>query len=90
MLLSVFIENAFKHGVLNEIDTPITIFICVKHETIFFNISNKKAIKKNIETTGIGLVNTKQILNLFYKDKHTLTINETETMYFVELTLKTI
>lgn len=89
MLLSVFIENAFKHGVLNEINKPITIFISVKNDTILFSVTNEKAIENNIETTGIGLINARQILNLLYKNEHVLTIKETETTYVVELTLKT-
>jgi two-component system LytT family sensor kinase len=87
-VLSVFVENAFKHGVFSEQKAPIEILISVKEETLKFHIKNKKSNSSTYLSTGIGLQNIKQVLNLFYKDLHSLIITNTELNYISELTLK--
>jgi LytS/YehU family sensor histidine kinase len=64
-ILVVFIENSFKHGVLNDSKNPIYIFINVLPAEIRFHIKNKKSNQIYMES-GIGLQNIKQILQLFY------------------------
>jgi two-component system LytT family sensor kinase len=87
-VLSVFVENAFKHGVFNEQKSPIEILISVNEETLKFHVKNKKSNSSTYLSTGIGLQNIKQVLNLFYKDLHSLIITNTELNYISELTLK--
>ncbi len=88
MILSVFIENSFKHGVINNSKKPILITMEKLNDIFLFDIINTKTNQKIIFKTGVGIENTKEILNLFYPQSYTLVINETETTYSVKLHLK--
>lgn len=88
MLLAIFVENSFKHGILNDSENPIKIFLSVKGNDALFNIKNECTNNKKTISTGIGLQNAKKILELFYKNKHFLSIKKTNTTYYCELNLK--
>lgn len=88
MILAVFVENSFKHGAFNDPDHPVQILLSVKLDTLFFRAGNNKTKQTAIATTGIGLANVQQLLSIFYSGKHTLKIDETNTTYSTELTLK--
>lgn len=90
MLLAIFVENSFKHGVTNEPLLPIRILLSVNDGDIFFNIKNMKANKRTLISTGFGLQNAKKVLNSFYKDRFKLMIDETDNMYSFEISLKNI
>jgi two-component system LytT family sensor kinase len=87
-ILATFIENAFKHGIFSEEESPIIIFLAIENDTLSFIVKNKKANKKIFVSTGIGLQNVKQVLELFYQSKHDLKIEQTENTYCSKLTLK--
>lgn len=86
-ILIVFIENAFKHGVLHNPKTPITIFIKSLPTNLFFSIQNHKSYQKGLIESGIGLKNIKQILTLFYPNNHLIKIKETDKLFICELNL---
>jgi two-component system LytT family sensor kinase len=88
MLLGVFVENSFKHGVINDPLNPIIVFLSVNNNEIFFKIKNNNAINTKTVSTGIGIQNAERILNLFYRNNHSLTIDKTDTSYSCELNLK--
>ncbi|HSH66966.1 MAG TPA: histidine kinase [Bacteroidia bacterium] len=87
-ILSVFIENAFKHGILNDPNNPMNISIEVNDGILIFRVKNKKSTKNHFLFTGIGLENIKQVLRIFYKEVHNLTINSDDINYVSELKLK--
>lgn len=87
MILSVFVENAIKHGVINNLTHPILVSIKIVNDKLFFSTENLKKNEKIITTVGIGIENTKQILNIFYKDNHSLIINESNSIFHLELIL---
>jgi two-component system LytT family sensor kinase len=87
MILTVFVENAFKHGVINDYNNPIEIKLEVKDYLISFVTHNKKKNQKIIISSGVGIENIKQTLNLFYENKHSLQISETDTDYYSKLEL---
>ncbi len=87
MILTVFVENAFKHGVINDYESPITIKLDVKDNLVSFTTHNKKKNQKIIASSGVGIENIKQTLNLFYENKHSLQISETDTDYYSKLEL---
>ena len=87
-LLITFLENAFKHGDTHCEENPIRIKIETTDDEIIFKVSNKKILQKNkLTSTGIGQLNVKNQLDLFYKDKHELIINE-KNIEFYSTTLK--
>ncbi len=90
MMLAVFVENSFKHGVFSDPEKPICILLIVKNDSLFFSVKNNKTRKTTIASTGIGLANIKQLLSLFYCNKHSLIIEETDSTYSSELILNTI
>ena len=86
-ILSTFVENAFKHGVLNQKEKPIIINLSVEKYSLSFIVKNKKANKKMTVSTGIGLSNVKQVLKIYYPNNHSLIIDEDDTSYCSKLTL---
>jgi two-component system, LytTR family, sensor kinase len=87
LVLIAFVENAFKHGVATEEKNPIVISICIEHDKLRFKIRNKVNNLNKDETGGIGLMNVKRRLNLFYKDHFNLEISNERGYYTSELLL---
>lgn len=92
MLLMPFVENSFKHGLnLQATDGWVAIVLNIEAGKLSFSISNNKGknrLKIPVETVGgIGIENVKKRLVLLYPTRHTLTINETEEVYKVDLGL---
>ena len=90
LLLLTFLENAFKHGVSQEINTAkIDVNIIGDSNFIEFNIQNTKPTNsENKDVTNrdsIGLQNIKKQLNLLYPNKYTLDINDNNNIYSVIL-----
>lgn len=91
MLLLPFVENAFKHGNIEDIDSGfITIELTSKGANVSFKCSNSYSSKKAVDRTGgIGIKNVTRRLELLYPNKHTLEINNTEKEYIVSLKINT-
>lgn len=93
LLLLTFIENAFKHGVVQEIDmAKISILIENKEEQLVFSIKNSVPIsqKKENKTSSIGLKNIKEQLELLYPKAHELLIYQELNSFTADLKLKTL
>jgi two-component system LytT family sensor kinase len=86
-IFSVFAENAFKHGNFSDPKNPVSINIEVKEDKLFFCIQNKIERHKNSFSSGIGLANVKQALEIFY-NSHSLNKEDNKITYKIELTLK--
>jgi two-component system LytT family sensor kinase len=87
LLLIAFIENAFKHGVANDVMTPIKLLINVDECKLHFYIQNKKHTHNRDASGGIGLNNVQRRLNLLYPDKYTLHIRDEDDTYTCELSI---
>ena len=87
LLLITFIENAFKHGELNNAEHPLQIRIHVSDQLLDFEIQNGKAKGNKERAHGIGLQNIRNRLALSYPGKHELTIQDTPQDFFVNLKL---
>lgn len=87
LILVPFVENAFKHGVLNDASNPLSIQLTAADNKIIFAISNKINNNNKDLNGGIGLVNVKKRLELLYPGKHQLETTITETHYNAYLTL---
>lgn len=89
LLLISFIENAFKYGTDFKGHTKVKIEIYVKDDELQFSCINLIGSRKNDKnSSGIGLKNTKERLNLLYNDKHWLSVEEVNNEFVVSLTLK--
>ncbi len=92
LILVPFIENAFKHGLKNEVKKgQITIHILVSKDTLSFMIENSisKLEDNDIDNGGgLGLQNVSRRLELLYGDNKELYINKTDTSFIVKLEIK--
>ena len=89
LLFISYIENAFKYGTDFNGNTEIEIDISVKDNELQFkcvNIIGNRS--KDEESSGIGMQNTKNRLELLYPDKHWLTTIENDNKFMVDLKLK--
>lgn len=86
LLLIVFVENAFKHGVSYNHASFIHIRIGYRDDAVTAVISNSRHEKSRPGTTGIGLENVKRRLALIYQDNYTLSIDDSDpAVYTVKL-----
>jgi two-component system, LytTR family, sensor kinase len=88
LLLIPFIENMFKHGILNQVEKPLQINIDIKNGMLHLSTFNFINTLHKDEASGIGLDNVKKRLVLLYPDKHTLKIETKENMYNTNLQIK--
>lgn len=91
LILLTFIENAFKHGVSQELNTAkINISISLDGADIVFRINNTKpaaAAERKDNVKALGNENVKKQLELLYTNTHDLEIVETNDSYEVVLKL---
>lgn len=93
LILITYIENAFKYGVNPNIENCIVeINIQVTPTFLYLYIFNKKTAvaQNNIHSTGIGLNNTKERLQLLYPNKHSVNVQENEASYKVTLSIELV
>jgi sensor histidine kinase YesM len=89
MLLINFVENAFKHSNLEEEGAWVKMKLHTNENQLNFSVENTfGASGAKDKTTGIGLENVKQRLQLLYPQQHILNINSTSNMHSVYLTIK--
>jgi two-component system, LytTR family, sensor kinase len=89
MLLLTFVENSFKHGRLKNSLLTIKIDLSCTAESILFSIENTSS-KSESSNKGIGLQNIQKRLDMLYKDQYHLKIDDSETVFKVNLELKHI
>ncbi|MDT0606222.1 sensor histidine kinase [Croceitalea rosinachiae] len=90
LLLLTFIENAFKHGVTDEIkQARIDINIRKKGKELFFTVENTKptSSENTIEKESIGLQNVKKQLELLYPKTYDLIIENGKNSFSANLKL---
>lgn len=88
LLFIPFVENAFKHGISYREPSFINIVLRVESGEIAFWCSN--SMRSNDDEslgpdTGIGLENVKKRLGLLFPDQHKLIINQSGSIYSVNL-----
>lgn len=86
LLLMPFIENAFKHGLSEQIENPkLMVQISVKHGLLTCMICNSKNEYVQYSEKGIGIDNVKKRLALVYPGRHELNIVEKPGIFSVHL-----
>ncbi|PCE62630.1 sensor histidine kinase [Sediminicola luteus] len=92
LILSVFIENAFKHSTSSQsgnIKIDIDLGIDPKGMLLFSCVNNyqQNSNTQNL-SKGIGLTNVQKRLQLLYPNSHELDISEDGTIFSVRLKLQ--
>src|SRR6185312_7161146 len=89
LVLISFIENAFKYGVNAEENSEIKIDIDVTKSYLHLRVFNKKVkTQKSAESTsGLGIENTQNRLQLLYPGNHKLVINNNANDFSIFLSL---
>ena len=86
-VLITLVENAFKHGELKNQDHPIDIKLNVEAKKLYFYCRNKKKSGPKQLSTGIGLVNIKNRLDLSYGSTYKFILKDEPEFYTAELTI---
>jgi two-component system LytT family sensor kinase len=88
LLLIPFVENALKHGVVNQAAHPVTIELALPSpDRLEFTVSNRINQHQKDATTGVGLPNIRRRLELLYPGHHTLTVHNDGQTYQTRLEL---
>lgn len=87
LMLIIFVENAFKHGISYREESFIDIKLRVENKRLLFSCCNSKPtqVQRMNEKGGMGLQNVRQRLELLYDDDYTLDISDGEKTYEVKL-----
>lgn len=87
LMLIIFVENAFKHGISYREESFIDIKLRVENKRLLFSCCNSKPtqVQRTNEKGGMGLQNVRQRLELLYDDDNTLDISDGEKTYEVKL-----
>jgi LytS/YehU family sensor histidine kinase len=91
LILITFLENAFKHGVVNnDPNSWVKISLQVIGKECVYEVENSKLNKVNgeqHEKSGIGLLNVRRRLELSYPNKYQLQIEDLPDRYKITLKL---
>lgn len=88
LLLIPFVENALKHGVVNQAAHPVDIQLLLPApDRLEFTVSNRINQHQKDATTGVGLPNIRRRLELLYPGRYTLGVHNDGQTYRTQLTL---
>jgi two-component system LytT family sensor kinase len=87
-LLIPFVENAFKHGIMDNPEKPLNIQLVIDGAGLRFRVENYIGFQQKDKDGGIGLDNTRRRLNLLYPKRHNLEITQKDNWFMVELKLQ--
>lgn len=93
LLFLPLVENSFKHGRHKlENDAAVAAELIIENHKLIFRIQNDMLPAQPLQTKnkvgGIGLVNIKKRLELYYPGKNELIFSEENSRYMVELSIK--
>lgn len=87
LLLVIFVENAFKHGISYRTKSFVEISLKPQADRLLFNCRNSRQQNTQDENMkgGVGLSNVRRRLDLLFPGNYTLDIKEQEDTYTVHL-----
>lgn len=87
LLLVIFVENAFKHGISYRTKSFVEISLKPQADRLLFSCRNSRPEIKHDENMkgGVGLSNVRRRLDLLFPGNYTLDIKEQEDTYTVHL-----
>ncbi|SHM74833.1 sensor histidine kinase [Flavobacterium chilense] len=83
-ILSPLVENALKHGVTSN-DKPIVIDLKILDNQLNFKVTNHIGVQKKDKLGGIGLDNLRKRLEIYYPQKHYLTLTNQNNQFNAEI-----
>ncbi|MGB0838153.1 MAG: sensor histidine kinase [Flavobacteriaceae bacterium] len=89
--LLTFVENAFKHGVSQELNrADIQILINTEENHLNFQIENSfpQGTAPSIKDQGIGIKNITKQLDILFEDQYTLELQKKKNRFKVQLKIK--
>jgi len=90
LLLITFIENAFKHVSRSQSEKGF-IYIALKQDENILSLevrNSKSDGKKKVKSSGIGLENVKKRLDILYRRRYSLDIEDIGSVYSTKLMIK--
>lgn len=87
LILSPFIENAFKHGDIRSEDAFIDIEIIVDDNTLFYTVRNKIKNNNKEEKPGLGTKNFRRRLDVLYPNIYQYYTNVKDDIFTAKLIL---
>jgi len=91
MLLVPFVENSFKHGMMEpQKNGYVHVSLTIRESELEFIVENSKSNsdkKREKDSNQLGLKNVKRTLELLYPKTHRLAILDEDKLYRVELKL---
>jgi hypothetical protein len=89
LLLIPFLENAFKHGISDQIANPVLrVDILLDNGSLWCKISNSKNDIVRSSGHGIGIDNARKRLACIYPGKHELMIKDAGDSFIVSMFIK--
>lgn len=89
LLLTTFIENAFKYGISTEKESAIEIDIQLIGKEVVLKVANSIVAEiPEGESSEIGLANAYTRLNFIYPNQHVLNIKKANNTYVVNLEIE--
>ncbi|WP_299715804.1 histidine kinase [uncultured Tenacibaculum sp.] len=85
LMLIHFIENIFKHGIVNDQSFPAEIHIQSTENHLILKTRNKISLVKNYSSKGIGRENLKKRLSLLFDNNYIFDFNENDVEYSTHL-----
>ena len=87
LLLVIFVENAFKHGISYRTKSFVEISLQPHADRLLFSCRNSRPEIRHDENMkgGVGLSNVRHRLDLLFPNDYTLDIKEEEDTYTVKL-----
>jgi two-component system LytT family sensor kinase len=87
LILIPFVENAFKHGIVDDPECPVMIDLNFTEKGLYFSVVNQINQNQKDISGGVGLTNIRRRLELIYPGAHELTIIATGGIYKTILTI---
>ncbi len=88
LIFITLLENALKHGKVNDADNPVALWLCADPTHIYFTIRNKKAEGAAVQSHGVGLANIRKRLDNVYGNRCRFEVEETADSYHVILAIE--
>jgi two-component system LytT family sensor kinase len=87
-MLQTIVENAIKHGISKQIKGgAVEVKTEVNEGVLKITVANTGELKPEVESEGIGLLNTQKRLDLLYRGKATFSLKQFQEKVVCEVTL---
>jgi two-component system LytT family sensor kinase len=87
LLLIPFVENAFKHGVLDDPATPVHMQLVLTSNAVEFTVDNHRHAYLTDAGSGIGLANLRRRLELLYPGQYAWQVGPAGQQFRAQLRL---